>query len=315
MQRNSEENSSIHCRRRRTRSPSSSPEPYRERRRSKKRRRTYSRGSDSRSRDRDNIRSRYTQYHKESGRDRSSSPRRRAGRGEGGEASHRSGPGRRRDEGDERHSIRSHRSSPPRPSRGLKQYDKEKDPSVKGSKALPSQQDAFKGEPGSGTPPVEKQKANYATTGRLAAESNTINSADGQAIILKYHEPPEARKPPPGQAWRIYVFKGTEIMDTIELSQRSCWLFGREAAVVDFLVEHPSCSKQHAVVQFRYVEKRNEFGDKMGKVKPYVIDLESANGTSMNSEEVPAGRYLELRDKDILKFGHSSREYVLQLPP
>lgn len=190
--------------------------------------------------------------------------------------------------------------------------------SVKGSRALPSQQDAFKGETtvsGSGTSVVEKQKPNFAATGRLAAESNTIKSSDGQAVVLKYHEPTESRKPPPNQAWRMYVFKGSEIVDTVELSQRSCWLFGREAAVVDFLVEHLSCSKQHAVVQFRYVEKRNEFGDKAGKVKPYLIDLESANGTRINGEEVPAGRYLELRDKDMLKFGFSTREYVLQLPP
>ncbi len=190
--------------------------------------------------------------------------------------------------------------------------------SVKGSKALASQQAAFQGDTsaeGKGTPPVEKQKPNYSATGRLAAESNTIKSADGQAIVLKYHEPSEARKSPPKQAWRMYVFKASEIIDTIELSERSCWLFGREAAVVDFLVEHPSCSKQHAVVQFRYMEKRNEFGDKTGKVRPYLIDLESANGTVMNGEEVPPGRYLELRDKDVLKFGHSTREYVLQLPP
>lgn len=104
-------------------------------------------------------------------------------------------------------------------------------------------------------------------------------------------------------------------MDTLELSERSCWLFGREAAVVDYLIEHPSCSKQHAVVQFRYMEKKNEYGDTVGKVTPYLIDLESANGTSVNGEEVPARRYWELLDKDIIKFGHSTREYVLQLPP
>jgi smad nuclear-interacting protein 1 len=187
---------------------------------------------------------------------------------------------------------------------------------VKGSKALPSQLDAFKDEStavATGAP-LEKQKASFSTTGRLAAESNTIKSIDGQTIVLKYHEPPEARKPPPSQAWRMYVFKGSEIMDTIELSQRTCWLFGREAAVADFLIEHPSCSKQHAVIQFRYLEKRNEFGDKAGKVRPYLIDLETVNGTSMNGEVLPGGRYMELRDKDVLKFGHSTREYVIQLP-
>ena len=184
-------------------------------------------------------------------------------------------------------------------------------------KPLPSQQDAFDNEAAvvKKSPPPEKLKPNFGTTGRLAAESNTITSADGQAIVLKYHEPPEARKPAPKDAWRIYVFKGADIMETVELGQRSCWLFGRESAVADFPIEHPSCSKQHAVIQFRYVEKKNEYGDRSGKVRPYIIDLESANGTDVNGEKMPSGRYLELRDKDVIKFGQSSREYVIMLPP
>jgi smad nuclear-interacting protein 1 len=111
------------------------------------------------------------------------------------------------------------------------------------------------------------------------------------------------------------VFKGSEILETIELSLRSCWLVGRELAVVDMPAEHPSISKQHAVIQFRYIEKKNEFGDKLGKVRPYLIDLDSANGTLLNKEEVPKSRYLELRDKDMVQFGHSTREYVLMLSP
>jgi smad nuclear-interacting protein 1 len=79
--------------------------------------------------------------------------------------------------------------------------------------------------------------------------------------------------------------------------------------------EHPSISKQHAVIQFRYIEKKNEFGDKLGKVRPYLIDLDSANGTSLNKDEIPSSRYLELRDKDMIQFGHSTREYVLMLSP
>jgi smad nuclear-interacting protein 1 len=84
---------------------------------------------------------------------------------------------------------------------------------------------------------------------------------------------------------------------------------------VDLPAEHPSISKQHAVIQFRHIEKTNEYGDRIGKVRPYIIDLESANGTKLNGEEIPASRYLELRDKDLLQFGDSTREYVLMLPP
>ncbi|KAJ9271800.1 hypothetical protein DTO212C5_2225 [Paecilomyces variotii] len=180
---------------------------------------------------------------------------------------------------------------------------------------LPSQKDAFSNEVAkTDSPAPEKQRPNFANTGRLAAESNTV-TVNGTSVVLKYHEPPEARKPPAKDAWRLYVFKGSDLLETVELGGRSCWLIGRERLVVDFPVDHPSCSKQHAAIQFRYVEKRNEFGDRIGRVRPYLIDLESANGSMVNEELIPPGRYVELRDKDVLKFGLSSREYVLMLPP
>ncbi|KAI9799144.1 MAG: hypothetical protein M1833_004184 [Piccolia ochrophora] len=156
----------------------------------------------------------------------------------------------------------------------------------------------------------EKQKPNFAQTGALAAETNTF-----AGVVLKYHEPAEARKPPTKDAWRLYIFKGSDLLETVELGPRSCWLVGRERLVVDFPVDHPSCSKQHAVIQFRHVTKTNEYGDKDGRVRPYIIDLDSANGTSVNGDRIPATRYVELQDKDMIQFGLSTREYVLMLPP
>ncbi|EFQ31781.1 FHA domain-containing protein [Colletotrichum graminicola] len=179
---------------------------------------------------------------------------------------------------------------------------------------LPDQDASFavsKGE----EPEKPKEKPNLRTTGLLAAASNSVQQADGTSIVLKYHEPAEARKPAAKDQWRLFVFKGADIVDTVDLSARSCWLVGREAAVVDLAAEHPSISKQHAVIQFRHVEKRNEFGDRIGKVKPYLIDLESANGTVLNGDKIADSRYYELRDKDMIKLGHSTREYVLMLAP
>lgn len=77
--------------------------------------------------------------------------------------------------------------------------------------------------------------------------------------------------------------------------------------MVDFPVEHPSCSKQHAVLQFRFAEKRHEWGERRGGVKPYVIDLESANGTRVNGERVPERRFVEVRSGDVVTFGESTR--------
>ena len=185
---------------------------------------------------------------------------------------------------------------------------------LKRSAPLPSQGDSFAVSKGD-EPEKPKEKPNYGSSGALAAASNAVAQADGSTVTLKYHEPPEARKPPPRDQWKLFVFKGKDIVDTVDLSARSCWLVGREMAVVDLAAEHPSISKQHAVVQFRHTEKTNEYGDRIGKVKPYLIDLESANGTKLNGDKVPDSRYLELRDKDMLQFGHSTREYVIMLAP
>lgn len=179
---------------------------------------------------------------------------------------------------------------------------------------LPSQQASFAVTQGE-EPEAPKETANFGNTGLLAAASNAVAQADGSVVTLKYHEPAEARKPPPRDQWKLYIFKGAVIVDTVDLSARSCWLIGRDAAVVDLAAEHPSISKQHAVVQFRYTERRNEFGDKIGKVKPYLIDLESANGTVLNGGRIQDSRYLELRDKDMVQLGQSTREYVVMLAP
>ncbi|OKL63386.1 hypothetical protein UA08_01517 [Talaromyces atroroseus] len=179
---------------------------------------------------------------------------------------------------------------------------------------LPSQNDAFQSTDITETnsPAPVKEKPNFANTGRLAAESNTV-TVNGGSVVLKYHEPAEARKPPVKDDWRLYVFKGEDLLEMVQLGERSCWLIGREKLVVDFPIEHPSCSKQHAAIQFRYVEKKNEFGDKTGRVRPYLIDLESSNGSMVNGDAIPGGRFVEIRDKDVLKFGHSTREYVIML--
>jgi smad nuclear-interacting protein 1 len=134
-------------------------------------------------------------------------------------------------------------------------------------------------------------------------------------VVLKYHEPPEARKPSSKDVWKLFVFKGKgeDVIDTVDLNGRSCWLVGRELSVADLPTQHPSVSKQHAVVQFRYVEKRDEYGERKGKVKPFVIDLESTHGTFLNGERIEERRYVEIRNKDVVRFGKSEREYVFML--
>ncbi|KAJ6441243.1 smad nuclear-interacting protein [Purpureocillium lavendulum] len=265
----------------------------RERRRSRDRRRSRTPEDTERSRRRHRSSDRHRQRSREDRRDRSRDRDRR-----------------RRRSRDDRDAGRSRRHADD----GEADQQTDRKSLVKHRGPLPSQGASFAADHGE-EPEKPKEKPNYGSTGVLAAMSNSVAQADGTSITLKYHEPAEARKPPPRDQWRLYVFKGSDVVDTVDLGLKSCWLVGRDTAVVDLMAEHPSVSKQHAVLQFRYTEKRNEFGDRIGKVKPYLLDLESANGTVLNDSRIPDSRYLELRDKDVVRFGDSTREYVVMLAP
>ncbi|KAJ6585159.1 SMAD/FHA domain-containing protein [Mycena capillaripes] len=157
--------------------------------------------------------------------------------------------------------------------------------------------------------PGSKAKPDFAPSGLLAAETNTVRAVNGDSTVLKYNEPPEARKPILG--WRLYVFKGSEQVELLHIHRQSAYLIGRDRLVADIAVDHPSCSKQHAVIQYRFVQQKDEFGVSKGTIKPFIIDLESTNGTHVNDEAIPVSRYYELKASDVIKFGQSTREYVL----
>ncbi|KAL9080304.1 MAG: hypothetical protein Q9157_000891 [Trypethelium eluteriae] len=230
-----------------------------------------------------------------------------------------------RDRGPDREKRQPHRSRSPHrerqerpPRRRYRETSRSASPPRRSRQALPSQNDSFNALTRTGlTPPpndkpIVKEKPNYNNTGLLARETNLVAGTD---IVLKYNEPPEARKPPASQAWRMFVFKGSDVLETLELGGKSVWLLGREDKVVDVLTAHPSCSGQHAVVQFRHTTKTGKNGEPRPGVRPYLLDLESANGTVLNGQKVESRRYVELRSGDLVKFGSSEREYVIMLPP
>ncbi|CAG9802787.1 unnamed protein product [Chironomus riparius] len=152
--------------------------------------------------------------------------------------------------------------------------------------------------------PQEKEKPNFALSGKLTEESNKVHG-----IVIKYAEPPEAKKPK--RRWRLYPFKGETALPVLYIHRQSGYLIGRDRKICDVAVDHPSCSKQHAALQFRLVPYEREDGSTGKRVRPYIIDLESANGTFVNNKQIEAKKYVELLEKDVIKFGFSSREYVL----
>ncbi|KYM81076.1 Smad nuclear interacting protein 1 [Atta colombica] len=157
---------------------------------------------------------------------------------------------------------------------------------------------------GKSTVKEEKEKPNFELSGKLTEDMNTVNG-----VVIKYSEPLDAKKPK--RRWRLYPFKGEKALPTLYIHRQSAYLMGRDRKVADIPLDHPSCSKQHAALQYRLVSYQKEGGIEGRRIRPYIIDLESANGTFVNNVKLEPRRYHELLEKDVVRFGFSTREYVL----
>lgn len=155
--------------------------------------------------------------------------------------------------------------------------------------------------------PENVQKADFGLSGALAKDERSGNMYKG--VVLKFSEPPEARAP--NTQWRLYVFKKEELLQTLHVSKQSAYLLGRNRDIADIPLEHPSCSSQHAVLQYRALPN-----PETGKLncQPYLMDLESTNGCFINGIRIDSARYYQLKKGDVIKFGASKREYVLLTP-
>ena len=84
------------------------------------------------------------------------------------------------------------------------------------------------------SPSNEKEGVNLGLSGALTADANTVGGT-----VVKYSEPPEARKP--RRKWRLYVFKGNEELPILYIHRQSAYLLGRDRKVADVPLDHPSC--------------------------------------------------------------------------
>lgn len=89
-----------------------------------------------------------------------------------------------------------------------------------------------------------KEKPNFELSGALTEDTNTF-----RGVVIKYNEPPEARIPK--RRWRLYPFKNDEALPVMYIHRQSAYLLGRQRRIADIPIDHPSCSKQHAVFQYR----------------------------------------------------------------
>ncbi|KAH3679934.1 hypothetical protein WICMUC_000677 [Wickerhamomyces mucosus] len=151
---------------------------------------------------------------------------------------------------------------------------------------------------------IVKKKPNFKPSGLLAKESNNF-----KGIQLKYNEPGDSPSDLSQLEHEYFLYsykKHSNIPSEHALNGKKFHLLGRDDKVVDIWINEDSISKQHAVIQFRNI--KTSVGEI--EIKPYIIDLESSNGTFINDDEIPPSRYVELKDKDSITFGDSDIENI-----
>ncbi|KAL9226483.1 hypothetical protein vseg_002290 [Gypsophila vaccaria] len=138
---------------------------------------------------------------------------------------------------------------------------------------------------------IETNSQNKNNTAAAAANSNNI--------AVPYQIP--AWSQPPSHPFLFEVLKDGAIVDHLDLTKKGAYMFGR-IDLCDFVLEHPTISRFHAVIQF------NGGGD------AFLYDLGSTHGTFINKKQVKAKVYVDLHVGDVIRFGHSSRLYIFQGP-
>ena len=150
---------------------------------------------------------------------------------------------------------------------------------------------------------IVASKRNFNPSGLLAMQTNTVNN-----VVLKYTVPLD--KANSDNDWRLYQFeKNSKDPSMIHpLINIDHVMIGKDIRICDVILKTQSASRQHAVIQFR-----KKINNTDTSIVPYIIDLESTNGTFINAEKIEASKYYELKNEDVLNFGDNSVDYVLML--
>eukprot|EP00756_Hemistasia_phaeocysticola_P044070 Hpha_TRINITY_DN17651_c0_g1::TRINITY_DN17651_c0_g1_i1::g.158825::m.158825 len=115
---------------------------------------------------------------------------------------------------------------------------------------------------------------------------------------LKY-TPPEWSGKTCATGCHLEIVKEGVVVQEVDLTTQEYFLVGRDPRS-DIRLEHPSISRQHAVIQLR------------GNGAVYLYDLGSAHGTFWNKDSrLKPQAYVPLREGDMIRFGLSTRFFVL----
>lgn len=143
-----------------------------------------------------------------------------------------------------------------------------------------------------------------------------------------YVEPKWSKKPMPEHRYHLEVLKnGTIVEQTDNLQSQAFWLIGK-LPENDIQMAHPTISRYHAVLQYRpevAVKPDSDDDDNENPAKEsttkksdiekgwYLYDLSSTHGSFVNKMKIPPKTYVRVRVGYMMKFGASTRSFILQV--
>ena len=155
---------------------------------------------------------------------------------------------------------------------------------------------------------IEKEKPNFEPSGILQKDlENEYNTLMNNDICIKYKPPSDSIIPK--DMWYLFKFlrENKETSETYKLIGKEFFLIGKDIRICDVHIKQKNVSRQHAIIQFRKITK----DDGKNYIVPYLIDLNSTNGSFLNGDKIDNNKYYELRDKDSLNFGDKKIDFVL----
>uniref|UniRef100_A0A5S6QUU1 FHA domain-containing protein n=1 Tax=Trichuris muris TaxID=70415 RepID=A0A5S6QUU1_TRIMR len=108
------------------------------------------------------------------------------------------------------------------------------------------------------------------------------------------------------KSYGFEVLKNGCIVSQLPMTNVSHLIFGR-ANNVDVHMDHPTISRYHAACQYRTLGEPYDIGW-------YIFDIGSTHGTFVNKERIAPYMYVRLKVGYVIRFGASTRLYVLQGP-
>ncbi|VDO18757.1 unnamed protein product [Heligmosomoides polygyrus] len=139
-------------------------------------------------------------------------------------------------------------------------------------------------------------------TGETAVLS-TVKAVATTAPIdekARFAVPDWATRPPPGS--HLDVCKGEQLIQKLMVDEKRAYYFGRNPKMVDFAVEHASCSRVHALLLYHGVLDRFA-----------LVDMDSSHGTYLGNIRLEPLKVVFVDIGVPFHFGASTRRYTLRL--